>query len=105
MHVDCDREREAHDLLEQAAHLAPDSGERALYKRLAAREEAVLKELAAEQDRLEAEEFVLKAIAPAPSNASVIYAGTSDGQVWRTLNGGAANADWVNLSAAPLPPA
>jgi hypothetical protein len=45
----------------------------------------------------------VSAIAAAPSNPLIIYVGTSDGQVWRTLNGGAVMADWVNLSASPLP--
>jgi hypothetical protein len=45
----------------------------------------------------------VSAIAAAPSNPLIIYAGTTDGQVWRTLNGGATFADWTNLSASPLP--
>ena len=35
-------------------------------------------------------------IAVAPSNSQYIYAGTDDGNVWRTSNGG---TDWINISS------
>ena len=55
-------ERETHDLLERAAHLASDPAERALFERLARREEEALRELADEEERLEAEALVQRAI-------------------------------------------
>jgi uncharacterized repeat protein (TIGR01451 family) len=40
----------------------------------------------------------------APPNNSVVYATTTDGQVWRTTNANAGSAaTWTNLTAAPLP--
>lgn len=55
-------ERETHDLLEQAAAAAPDREERELYRRLARREEQSLDDLTLEERRLEAVEFVQKAL-------------------------------------------
>jgi hypothetical protein len=50
------------DVREQAAQLAPDAEERELYRRLAGRELQSLSELYAEKTRLEAEDFVQKAL-------------------------------------------
>ena len=55
-------EREAHDLLEQAAQAAPDREERELYRRLARREEQSLEDLRLEERRLDAVEFVQRAL-------------------------------------------
>lgn len=55
-------EREAHDLLESAAHLSCDPSERALFERLAKREKETIHELEVEEDRLEAEAFVQRAL-------------------------------------------
>ena len=55
-------ERDACDLLSEAARLTPDPEDRRLFERLAATEEASLRELAREQERLEAEEFVQRAL-------------------------------------------
>jgi hypothetical protein len=55
-------EKEAHDLLEEAARLTPDPGERDLYNRLAATEEQALRELSEEEERLEAVRFVEEAL-------------------------------------------
>lgn len=55
-------ERETHELLEQAARLTPDPEERALFERLARREEGALEELQREEDRLDAEDFVQRAL-------------------------------------------
>jgi hypothetical protein len=55
-------EREAHDLLAEASRSSADSGQRALYARLADSEEAILRDLERERDLLDAEEFVQKAI-------------------------------------------
>jgi rubrerythrin len=55
-------EREAHDLLEQAARLTPDPAEQDLYRRLAAKEQQALDELSQEEDRLAAERFVEDAL-------------------------------------------
>ena len=55
-------EREARELLEQAAHAARDPEERALFERLARREAESEVELQKEKDRLEAEEFVQRAL-------------------------------------------
>jgi len=55
-------EREARELLEKAAHAARDPEERALFERLARREAEALLELQKEKDRLEAEEFVQRAL-------------------------------------------
>jgi len=55
-------ERQAMDVLEQAAQLAPDAEERELYRRLAGRELQSLSELYAEKTRLEAEDFVQRAL-------------------------------------------
>jgi photosystem II stability/assembly factor-like uncharacterized protein len=42
----------------------------------------------------------ISTIAVAPSNSSVIYLGTNDGNVWVTQNGGSTNpADWTLISA------
>jgi hypothetical protein len=43
-------------------------------------------------------------VSVAPSNNSVVYATTTDGQVWRATNANAGSAaTWTNLTAAPLP--
>jgi hypothetical protein len=43
-------------------------------------------------------------VSVAPSNNNVVYATTTDGQVWRTTNANAGSAaTWTNLTAAPLP--
>lgn len=55
-------EREAQQLLAEAARLTSDPEERRLYRKLAGREADTLRELIAEEDRLEAEAFVQKAI-------------------------------------------
>ena len=55
-------ERETHDLLEQAAQLTSDPEERALFERLARREEVALEEPRREEDRLDAEVFVQRAL-------------------------------------------
>jgi bacterioferritin (cytochrome b1) len=55
-------ERDAHDLLESAAHLSGDPSERALFERLAKREEETIHDLEVEEDRLEAEAFVQRAL-------------------------------------------
>lgn len=55
-------EREAHDLLEQAAQAAPDREARDLYRRLARREEQSLDDLSVEERRLDAVEFVQRAL-------------------------------------------
>lgn len=55
-------ERAAHDLLEEAARSATDSGQRALYARLASSDERVLRDLQREMDLLDAQEFVQKAL-------------------------------------------
>lgn len=49
-------------LLDRAARLTWDPQEKALFERLAKREEESLRELAQEQDRLDAEAFVQRAI-------------------------------------------
>jgi rubrerythrin len=55
-------ERETQLLLENAARLAPDAEERALFERLARRERDALRELEREQQRLDAERFVQRAL-------------------------------------------
>jgi len=55
-------ERETHELLERAARLASDPEERALFERLARREEKALGELEDEERLLDAEAFVQRAI-------------------------------------------
>jgi rubrerythrin len=55
-------ERETHELLERAASACTDPEERALFERLARREEESLEELRREEARLEAEEFVQRAL-------------------------------------------
>lgn len=55
-------ERETHDLLERAAHLTADAEERKLFERLAALEQEAVRELAREQERLDAEAFVQRAL-------------------------------------------
>ena len=55
-------EREARELLERAAHATHDPEERALFERLARREEETLGELQKEKERLEATEFVQRAL-------------------------------------------
>jgi hypothetical protein len=55
-------EREMKRLLEHAATLSHDSEERALFARLARREEDALQELLREEQRLDAENFVQRAL-------------------------------------------
>jgi bacterioferritin (cytochrome b1) len=55
-------ERETHELLERAARVATDPEERALFERLAKREECSVIELQTEMDRLDAVEFVQRAL-------------------------------------------
>jgi rubrerythrin len=62
LHMVVETEREAHDLLEQAAGLTCDPGERALFARLAGREAESLRELEREGERLDAERFVQQAL-------------------------------------------
>jgi hypothetical protein len=54
--------RRVHELLEAAVRQSPDPEERRLYARLAEREAAALRELSEEEDRLDAEAFVLRAL-------------------------------------------
>jgi rubrerythrin len=55
-------ERETLELLETAARVAQDPEERALFERLARREEDALRELQEEEERLDAEAFVQRAL-------------------------------------------
>jgi hypothetical protein len=55
-------ERETHEQLENAARACTDPEERALFERLAWREEEALAELRREEERLEAVEFVQRAL-------------------------------------------
>lgn len=55
-------ERETRDLLASAARLTADPEERGLFERLATREEEALRELVREEERLEAEAFVQRAL-------------------------------------------
>jgi len=55
-------ERETHELLEMAARVTQDPEERALFERLARREEDALRELREEEERLDAEAFVQRAL-------------------------------------------
>ncbi len=55
-------ERGMRDVLEEAARVVRDPVERALYERLAGLEDCALRELVAEEARLEAAEFVRQAI-------------------------------------------
>lgn len=55
-------EQETHELLERAARVCTDPEERALFERLARREERSLVELQTEMERLEAVEFVQRAL-------------------------------------------
>jgi rubrerythrin len=55
-------ESEAHKWLERAALATADPEERALFERLARREQETLVELQKEEERLEAEEFVQRAL-------------------------------------------
>lgn len=55
-------EREAHDLLESAAQLSADPSERALFERLAKHEEQAFRDLEEEENRVEAEAFVQRAL-------------------------------------------
>jgi hypothetical protein len=55
-------ERDTRDLLARAALVTDDAEERRLYARLAGREEQSLRELTAEEDRLDAEAFVQRAL-------------------------------------------
>jgi photosystem II stability/assembly factor-like uncharacterized protein len=43
------------------------------------------------------------AIAIAPSNHQIIYAGTSTGKVWKSTDGGATLANWSDVTSTPLP--
>lgn len=43
------------------------------------------------------------AIAIAPSNHQIIYAGTASGQVWKSTDGGATLANWSDVTSVPLP--
>lgn len=43
------------------------------------------------------------AIAIAPSNHQIVYAGTSSGKVWKSTDGGATLANWSDVTSAPLP--
>ncbi len=45
----------------------------------------------------------VSAIAIAPSNHQIIYAGTSTGKIWKSTDGGATLAGWSDVTAAPLP--
>lgn len=46
----------------------------------------------------------VSSVSVAPSNNSVVYATTTDGQVWRTTNANAGSAaTWTDLTATPLP--
>jgi photosystem II stability/assembly factor-like uncharacterized protein len=45
----------------------------------------------------------VSAIAIAPSNSNIIYAGTSTGRIWKSTNGGTTLAGWTNITHAPLP--
>ncbi|MCU0286500.1 MAG: hypothetical protein MUF15_08870, partial [Acidobacteria bacterium] len=45
----------------------------------------------------------VSAIAIAPSNHLIIYAGTSTGKIWKSTNGGATMAGWSDITSAPLP--
>jgi bacterioferritin (cytochrome b1) len=55
-------ERDARDLLREAARLARDPEERDLFARLARREEEALRELEREADLLDARRFVERAL-------------------------------------------
>lgn len=48
-------------------------------------------------DYYPANRYVITTIAESPLNEDVVYAGTSDGKVWVTENGG---ADWADISSA-----
>ncbi len=43
------------------------------------------------------------AVAIAPSDSMIVYAGTSTGEIWRSSDGGATLANWNDVTAAPLP--
>lgn len=43
------------------------------------------------------------AIAIAPSDNLTVYAGTSNGSVWRSTDGGAALGNWSDVTSSPLP--
>jgi len=45
----------------------------------------------------------VSAIAIAPSDSMVVYAGTSSGKIWKSSNGGATIGGWVDVTHAPLP--
>jgi rubrerythrin len=62
LHAVLESEKETHDLLERAAKVTSDPQEKALFERLASREEESLRDLQQEQDRLEAESFVQRAL-------------------------------------------
>ena len=62
VHAVLEWERETHELLERAARLTPDREERALFERLARREEEALRDLRREEERLDAEGFVQRAL-------------------------------------------
>ncbi len=45
----------------------------------------------------------VSAIAIAPSDSLIVYAGTSSGKVWKSIDGGATVAGWSEITHAPLP--
>ncbi len=45
----------------------------------------------------------VSALAIAPYNHQIIYAGTSTGKIWKSTNGGLTLAGWSDMTAAPLP--
>jgi hypothetical protein len=57
-----DAERETCALLDEAARVTTDPDDRRLFRRLADAGQTALRELAAERDRLDAEEFVQRAL-------------------------------------------
>lgn len=55
----------------------------------------------ADVERTQARRGVVYAIGPSPLDARLIWAGTDDGLVWRTVDGG---GHWTNLTPKPLGP-
>jgi hypothetical protein len=55
-------ERATQELLAQAARLTSDPAERVLYERLAGQGGAIVRDLVSEEDKLDAEAFVQKAM-------------------------------------------